>query len=237
MTLRRMAAGGLFTALAISSVAAAFAPRWPEPGTGGDLSGTDDEAVRRRPICVATKGWSAGQLGRTALYRVTRQGRHMTVGYFVHWSSERPWGMNLASYTLLPALLIDGFYTHLFFVLPGAQRAVYGPGDVEGARVSYQQGDDGRWTAVSAVADDAAHHEVVLAREDFIDDEGRIVLMTDVWSHQLGAPNARRFAAQHEGQVVCYVGEGLVPLGADMARGFRLGSADDPRRAPPAWGR
>ena len=166
----------------------------------------------------------------------------MTVGYFVYWSTERPWGANLLSYALLPALLIDGFYTHLFFVLPGAQRVLYGPGDVEGVRVTYQQGDDGRWTPVSAVADDAAHHEVALTREDFVDQkgdgdgDGRVVLMTDVWSHQLGAKNARRFAAQHEREVVCYAGDGVAPLGPDVARIFRLGSTGDPRRAPPAWG-
>ena len=111
-----------------------------------------------------------------------------------------------------------------------------GAGDVEGARVVYRQGDDGRWAPVSAAADDSSHAGVALAARDFVDDGGRAVLMTNVWSHQLGAAGARQFAAHHPRQVVCYGGEALLPLTADVVRTFRLGSAVQPRRAPPAWG-
>jgi ABC-type transporter Mla maintaining outer membrane lipid asymmetry permease subunit MlaE len=47
--------------------------------------------------------------------------------------------------------------------------------------------------AFTAVADDGSHHEVQLTPDDFVDSRGRVVLMTGVWSHQLGAKGARTF--------------------------------------------
>jgi hypothetical protein len=238
-------------AVVLSILAAAKlvgAPAWPEPGgppsSGGARPAREDAAgvaaedasvVRALPVCVASDGWSAGVLGRTVLFRAKRSGRSMTVGYFVYWTTERPWGANLLTYSLLPALLIDAFYTHFLFVFPGAQRFIYGPGDVEGARVVYQQSDDGRWVPVSAAADDSSHAAVALAADGFVDGDGRVVLMTNVWSHQLGAAGARQFAATHRQHVVCYQGQALAPLTADVGRIFRLGSVAQPRRAPPAW--
>lgn len=233
-------------AVALSIIGAALnlrnVPAWPDPrhdpvppasASDGDQ---DAQIVRALPICIASDGWSAGELGTAVLFRARRSGRTLTVGYFVYWTTERPWGANLLSYSLLPALLIDAFYTHFLFVLPGAQRILYGPGDIEGARVVYRQSDDGRWAPASAAADDSSHASVALAPGDFVDGDGRVVLMTNVWSHQLGAAGARQFAARHRQQVVCYGSEALLPLTADVTRTFRLGSAAQPRRAPPAWG-
>ena len=159
--------------------------------TPADPSGTTDESigsiVKRLPVCIASSTWSAGELGRTLLYRAQREGRRLMVGYFAYWSTERPWGNNALSYAVLPALVVDAFYSHLLFMFPGAQYYIHGPGDIEGARVTYEQRDDGEWVPVSAVADDGTHHEVELSPDDFVDSQGRVVLMTGVWSHQLGA--------------------------------------------------
>lgn len=93
--------------------------------------------VRRRPICVVwTQSWS-GDLGKSILYQVSRSGpERIIVGYFAYWTTERPWGDNSLTHWLVPAAVIDGFYSHLLFVLPGVQRLLYGPGDVEGVRVN-----------------------------------------------------------------------------------------------------
>src|SRR5262249_31747551 len=147
----------------------------------------DDTIVPDLPVCVASKSWAAGELGKSILYHARRDGKTLTVGYFVYWTTERPWGNNALSYSVLPALFIDAFYSHTFFLFPGVRDLMYGPGDIEGARVTYEQGDDGRWVPTSAVASNAFHTEVELAPEDFVDSDGRVLLMTDVWSHQLGA--------------------------------------------------
>jgi hypothetical protein len=220
-------------------------PPWPGPSAGltwQDLLGTPDssdegdaEIVKQLPVCIAAESWSAGELGKTVLYRYQRDGRTLRVGYFVYWSTERPWGKNVLSYSVLPALFIDAFYSHLFFMFPGAQRFIHGPGDIEGARVEYHQDDEGRWAPVSAVADDGLHREVPLSPGDFVDGQGRVVLMTDVWSHQLGAKGAREFSEQRKAPLTCFGGDTVAPLTAEVARLFRLGSPGDPRRAPPAW--
>jgi hypothetical protein len=76
---------------------------------------------------------------------------------------------------------------------------------------------------------------VPLAPEDFVDADGRVVLMTDVWSHQLGARGARATLAKHDGKVVCFDRDSIEPMTDEIADNFRLGSPKDPRRAPPAW--
>jgi hypothetical protein len=179
--------------------------------------------------------WSAGELGRSVLYRVKHVGRELHVGYFVYWTTERPWGKNLLSYLVLPAIFVDSFYSHLFFLFPGLQRVIHGPGDIEGARVVYEQRDNGHWAPVSAVADDGLHQEVVLDPGDFVDGQGRVVLMTDVWSHQLGAKGGRAFVDGRRGNVVCYGHGTLSPMTAQVADSFRLGTTGSPRRARPAW--
>lgn len=169
------------------------------------------------------------------LLRVRRDGAEMNIGAFVYWSTERPWGRNWLTYTLLPALAIDAVYTHSLFVLPGLQRAIYGAGDVEGVTITFRRRADGSWTPIAATADDAAHHDRVLGPEDFIADDGRLIFLTDVWSHQLSARGGRRFAREHGDRLTCYAGDALRSLDDETVRAFRLGSPRDPRRAPPAW--
>ena len=77
------------------------------------------------------------------LYRVRRSGRKIEIGYFVYWSTERPWGNNALSYAVLPALLTDAFYSHFLYVFPGVKDYLYGAGDIEGARVEFQERPDG----------------------------------------------------------------------------------------------
>jgi hypothetical protein len=238
-------AGLMLIAVGQSCFSPGSYPLWPEPerrwsafaDAEGDSSVeiADDELVRGLPVCVASPQWFAGELGRSVLYQVKRVGRELHVGYFFYWTTERPWGKNLLSYLVVPAIIVDAFYSHLFFLLPGLQRVLHGPGDIEGARVVYEQ-RNGRWMPVSAVADDALHQEVALDPGDFVDGQGRVVLMTDVWSHQLGAKGARAFVeGQHDGGVVCYGRNTLSPLTTRIADVFRLGTAREPRRARPAW--
>ena len=233
--------GALLTPCALSCLNAGATPSWPScralaPEESVD-AGTASEShdVPTLPVCIASKAWSAGSLGETILYHAKRVGRRLEVGYFVYWTSERPWGYNALSYAVLPAVFIDAFYSHLFFLFPGAQRFIHGPGDVEGARVTYELGDDETWHPVSAFADDGLHEEVALSPDEFIDDRGRVVLMTNVWSHQLGAKGAKSFAEGQRDETACFVGKAIAPLTDEIARAFRLGSRSEPRRARPAW--
>jgi hypothetical protein len=239
-------AGLMIIAVGQSCFNTGSCPLWPEPDAdrsrwslfarSGDAKGNpDDELVRELPVCVASQQWSAGELGRSVLYQFKHVGHELHVGYFVYWTTERPWGKNVLSYLVLPAMVVDSFYSHLFFLLPGLQRIIHGPGDIEGARVVYEQRENGRWAPVSAVADDGLHQEVALDPGDFVDGQGRVVLMTDVWSHQLGAKGARAFAEGRHDAVVCYGHNALSPLTARIADMFRLGSSGRPRRARPAW--
>jgi hypothetical protein len=99
----------------------------------------------------------------------------------------------------------------------------------------YEQSADGRWVPVSAVADDALHREVALSPSDFVDGDGRVVLATEVWSHQLGAKGAGRIGETPKHSVVCFGRGNLAPLTEEVARLFRLGTPSEPRRARPAW--
>ena len=247
MKLATRVAGLVAITIGQSCMNAGPCPLWPEPSaelnqpeallaasSDAVLLG-DDEAVRALPVCVASEQWSAGELGRSVLYQVKRVGDELHVGYFVYWTTERPWGNNLLSYLVLPAIFVDSFYSHLFFLFPGFQRFIHGPGDVEGARVVYRQKSDGRWTPVSAVADNGFHQEVHLEPADFVDEQGRVVLMTDVWSHQLGAKGARTLEEIDRDRVVCFEHDGLRPMTEGIADSFRLGTSRAPRRAVPAW--
>ena len=248
-------------AAAAMVVGSACAPAWPGPASapvvtaataspfahGGPASVVLEGAAAHGPmdatgslpsVCIGATRGSAGQRGASVLYRVRREGADaLTVGYFVYWSTERPWGANWLTYTVLPALLVDAIYTHFLFVLPGLQRAIYGPGDVEGVRVEYRRRRaDGAWTPIAATADDAFHHEVGLSPDDFVADDGRLVFLGDGWSHQLAAPGGRRFARAPDAELTCYAGAALRPLDDETTRLFRLGSPSNPRRATPAWG-
>jgi hypothetical protein len=181
-----------------------------------------------------TKPW-AGQLGDTLLFHSRRLSRtKLSVGYFVYWSTERPWGDNNLTRWVLPAAAIDAVYSHFLFVLPGMQRVLYGPGDIEGFRVTYEIDANNRLVPRALVADDATHHEVQLSLQDAVDDAGRLLLYADGWSHQLGGTHARSVAdagaTRH-----CYAGSTIQSLSPDVIDGFRLGTLGSPRRAKPAW--
>ena len=103
------------SSLSMSCLNMGGSPLWPGPSARA----ADANIVRKLPLCVASESWSAGELGHTVLYRYKREGRMLTVGYFVYWTTERPWGKNVLSYSLLPALFIDAFYSHFFFLFPG----------------------------------------------------------------------------------------------------------------------
>jgi hypothetical protein len=193
-----------------------------------------DRAIRAQRLCVAAEGWSAGTLGSVVLYRSERVRDRVRVGYFVYWSSERPWGNNELTLLVLPALAVDAVYSHFLFVFPGLQRGLYGPGDIEGALVEYEEGDSGELLPVRAFADDATHQPVVLSRQDIAGDEGEVVLMTEAWSHQLGSRNAAR-RAPHGHSLRCFDGNALAPMSKEVASAFRLGSEAKPLRARPAW--
>lgn len=234
-------------------------PNWPDPGNvpadlaqsladsrhgrssatqaerNADVRKALDEKVRSKPICVIwTKTW-AGDLGHSVLYRLQHLSeRRVLVGYFVYWTTERAWGDNELTRWLLPAVAIDGIYSHLLFVLPGLQRLIYGPGDVEGVRVTYKLGQDGHLEPESLVADDEAHQEIRLPVSDAVDEQGRIVVYNDVWSHQLGGRGAAH-KARTGAACRCYSQELLVPLSPKAASAFRLGSPSQPHRAGPAW--
>ena len=223
--------------LALSLAGCAVAPReaaWPKPATLEQRS-FDDARVVEQPICVGMRSWSAGALGDTVLYRTQRFGKKIAVGYFVYWSEERPWGANGLSYAVLPALATDAVYSHFLWLFPGIKDALYGPGDVEGVQVLYEEGADGALSVVSGHADDGNHTPVSLSRSDLVDGKGRIVVLSDVWSHQLGSLGAASFAESHGTPLKCYEKSALRPMTEVVARAFRLGNEHDPHRGNPAW--
>jgi hypothetical protein len=184
---------------------------------------------------VATRSWSAGSLGDTVLFRTRRVGNEIQVGYFVYWSEERPWGKNSLSYTVLPALAVDAVYSHFLYVFPGIKDALYGSGDIEGVQVSYEPRPDGTLDVVSGRANDGNHGRVALSRSDLLDSKGRVVLLTDVWSHQLGAHGAASLADRSQLELKCYGKSSLRPMTELVARAFRLGNERQPLRGKPAW--
>jgi len=132
-------------------------------------------------------------------------------------------------------LATDAVYSHFLYLFPGIKDAMYGPGDVEGAQVVYEQREDGALDVVSGSADDGNHAPVSLSRSDLLDSKGRVVLMTDVWSHQLGAHGGAAFAEDPAHAVKCYEKSALRPMTELVARAFRMGNERQPLRGNPAW--
>src|SRR5581483_11135162 len=162
-------------AVAIAGCAAlpSSVPAWPEPDpaavtNAGATSASDASLIQKQPVCVASRHWSAGSLGDTILYRLHRVGRRLEVGYFVYWSTERPWGHNVLSYTVVPALVIDATYSHFLWILPGFKDVLHGAGDVEGVRVELEDSGEGL-RVVGGTADDGLHRGVSLSRDDLVD--------------------------------------------------------------------
>lgn len=210
----------------------AFASQPEQPREAADAKTLAQ--IRAQPVCFGSSVFSFGEMGDTVLFVHQRRGDTLSVGYFVYFSVERPWGPNLLTYTLLPALAVDLIYSHFLIAFPGLQRVMYGPGDVEGATVLYDASDPNRLLPRGARADDATHHRVELTAGEIWRDR-RVVLLTDVWSHQFGAADAASHMGKPGVEFRCFVGESLLPLNADTARTFRLGTAKHPRRARPAW--
>lgn len=206
--------------------------RSPQP-IFGDRSLLD--VVRRTTVCIASREQWAGTLGNTLLFQAQRTGvKRVTVGYFVYWTTERPWSKSLLPRQFFSAVATDAFYSHFFFVLPGLQRLLYGPGDIEGMSVQYSVDAADRLYPTAAFADNGMHVEVRLDVRDAVDAHGRFVALTDVWSHQLGARGAVR-AVRMGARQQCYSGQALVALTPRQATEFRLWDAGVPRRALPAW--
>ena len=225
------------SALALTLFGCAVSPReatWPMPAAI-EAHSQDDERIVRQPVCIGARSWSAGKLGETLLYRAHRVGRRIAVGYFAYWSEERPWGGNALSYAVLPALATDAVYSHFLYLFPGIKDALYGPGDIEGAQVVYEEREDGTLNVVSGRADDGNHTPVRLTRSDLLDSKGRVALLTDVWSHQLGAHGAASYAEGSGGSFKCYENSALRPLTEVVARAFRIGNERTPLRGNPAW--
>jgi hypothetical protein len=191
---------------------------------------TDQALVLRQRVCVLNTLRSAGDLSAQIVFRSRREGDRLTVSYFVHWSTERPWGDK----SLLASLAIDSVYSHFFFVLPGLRYLLHGPGDVEGATVVYRVAGSSL-EIVEGFADTESHDPVQLTAADLTDSDGSTLLMTNVWSHQLGAHGAAQAGTTPQLSRRCYEGRELRPLTSDVATRFWLGSAEHPRRARPAW--
>ena len=226
--------GGLGVGLSACLLAVQPEPRWAD--VGAKTSNIEDEWVRAHKVCVGETSNFRGELGDTLAYRVVRDGSRLDVSYFAYWSMESPWGDE----PLLLALAIDAIYSHLLFALPGLQYWLYGPADIEGAKVAYgieRQGTRVALEALQGWADDKRHQPVTLSSRDLVGPGGETWLLTDAWSHQLGAPAAAEWARGNEGEgsYRCYEGDSLVPLTTSLARDFRLGSARAPQRARPAW--
>jgi hypothetical protein len=230
---------GAAVVLAGCTFAAEREPRWPgplpAPASSAVEQRADDARIRAQPVCVGSLVWSAGELGDSIAYRTRRVGNKLHVGYFVYWSSERPWGNNAMTHTLLPALATDMVYSHSLFVFPGLREVLYGAGDVEGATVEFEESPTGKLRVVGGTADDGSHHAVALTPSDLEDAQGRVVLLTRVWSHQLGAHGAAAFASDPAHSLRCYERGAIRPLTSEQARAFRLGTPAAPRRAKPAW--
>jgi hypothetical protein len=189
----------------------------------------EEAAIEQHEVCVGSAVASAGKLADTLYYRAAQlPNGKVVVGYFAFFSQERPWGNNWLTWTLLPAIAVDMFYSHGLFFGPGVQRAASGKGDVEGFRIVYDLRSDGTLKVESAVADNGTHGTVHLAAADVMRmDANRPTFYSEVWSHQLGARGVRKHSDL--AYVKCF-GPGMVRrLPDDIENEFAL--AD---RAPPA---
>jgi hypothetical protein len=206
-------------------------PQWPVPvAHAASVEDADDALVRAQPVCVLNTQQSAGELGSSVVVRHRRDGDRLWVSYFVYWSSERPWGDK----PWLMSLAIDAFYSHFLFVLPGLRHMLYGPGDIEGVTVVYRAVGQ-HLEILEGFGDDEYHRSVHLGADDLTGSDNRTLLLTKSWSHQLGALGAARIGGESPASSRCFSGGEIVPLTADIAQRFWLGSPGAPRRARYAW--
>jgi hypothetical protein len=225
--------GGLSVYVGGTMVGARAHEEWPGPEVPIAGEPADDVLIRSHQVCVFNALDSAGDVGSTIAFRSHRDGDRLSVSYFVNWSTERPWGDKPA----IVSLAIDSVYSHFFFVLPGLRYLLHGPNDIEGATVIYRVKGD-RLSIIEGFADDESHDPVHLTAQDLADGDNGTVLMTAVWSHQLGAHGAAQASARATpGSQArrCYRGAGIIPMTSALAQRFRLGTAAAPLRARPAW--
>lgn len=202
------------------------------PGLRVESASSEEAAIERQEICIGSSVVSAGELADTLYYRSVRtpEGK-LAVGYFAFFSEERPWGNNWLTWTVLPALVVEMVYSRALLVAPGVQRAMYGKGDVEGARIYYDVAADGTLSVDHAVADDGTHRDVVLSRGDlFSVDPARPVLYSDVWSHQLGGKGAR--SKDDLAYLRCYKDAQIRPLPDAVALEFNADGEGRGRAVP-----
>lgn len=218
--------------------ATAQTPSWAE--INSNVAGVEHSLIRDQTVCVGHTSAFDGQLGNTLAYRYRQEADGLRVSYFAYWTEESPWGHESVAWSLL----VDSLYSHLLFTLPGIQYALYGPGDIEGVSIRYhvadRSGSSARLIPREGQAEDTNHEPVALGADELHGAEGATWLLTDGWSHQLGARNAAGWAKEQqaepsEGNYRCFAGEQLVPLTERVAADFRLGTRDDPQRARPAW--
>jgi hypothetical protein len=226
--------GGVAFSLTLSfaSAVAGCARQGSLPATSPEVvepQALEQTAIEQREICVGSSVKSVGDLGDVLYYRasVLPDGK-LAVGYFAFFSEERPWGNNWLTWSVLPALAVDMFYTRTMFIAPGLQRAISGKGDVEGFRIVYEQLADGTLSIDHAVADDGSHAPVHLDRADVLAiDPQRPTFYSNVWSHQLGGrgiTSKKDLAYLH-----CYRPGHVRPLPEAVADEYALAG-----RAPPA---
>jgi hypothetical protein len=201
----------------------------PPPAMRVDRT-AEEARIEAQPICIGSATHSAGDLSDVLYYRaIARDDGRIEVGYYAFFSEERPWGNNWMTWTVLPALAIDLTYSRTLLVAPGVQRALYGPGDVEGVGVVYDVLPNGSLHLAEAHADDGHHAPVSLSRADAYGvDPARPTFYSDVWSHQLGGRGAR--STDDLVYERCYDAASIRPLPDSVARTFRV----DVVRAPPA---
>jgi hypothetical protein len=209
------------------------------PGARGERT-AEQAAIERQPVCIGSSVESAGALSDILYYRAVAVdgpgppgesgATKVEVGYFAFFSEERPWGNNWLTWSVVPALAVDLFYSRALLVAPGLQRALYGAGDVEGVGIVYDRSPDGSLRFDHARADDGTHQTVALSREQaFALDGQRPTFYSQVWSHQLGGRGA---VSLHDLVYVrCYDASSIRPLPDSVARAFRV---DGDFRAPPA---
>jgi hypothetical protein len=221
---------GLAAALSVVGTACIRQGSLPAATIAPDEPSTIEQAaIEQHEICVGSSVASSGDLGDTLYYRaaVLPDGK-LVVGYFAFFSEERPWGNNWLTWTVVPALAVDMFYTRAMFVGPGLQRAMHGKGDVEGFRIVYDLRPDGTLEVERAVADDGSHDTVLLDRADVMAlDPKRPTFYSDVWSHQLGGRGLHDKSALS--YLRCYGAGHLRPLTDAVTDDFTLAG-----RAPPA---
>ena len=225
---------GLASVLAIAATACVRLGSLPPPVAPVDAldespSSLEQIAIEQREICVGSAVESSGDLADTLYYRATvMPDGKLVVGYFAFFSEERPWGNNWLTWTFVPALAVDMFYTRAMFVGPGLQRLMHGKGDVEGFRIVYEQRADGTLEVERAVADDGTHDPVLLDRADVMAlDAQRPTFYSDVWSHQLGGRGVRD--KDSLAYLRCFKPGHIRPLSDSLVHDFALAG-----RAPPA---